>query len=814
MVKKEVNMNKSISLLTVFISLIIFSCIDDDIIERNGDIRVTASFPESRLYFVDEDSVVRVNWNKDDEIRLVTDKQFNLTYIAQYEGSITEFTPATISDKLDYNNDKVYAYYPYYSGSQSKVVQLPWTNTQNYVDGPGKYDFIYASSKIEGNELNFQFKHIFAFLEIVLPVEILLDTNDERKRGLKISSTEDLCNSIAFFDLEKEELMKETEVNQVVYIIPSDSVLENKQEISCYVAILPQSKEAEIEISLYANTFASSENIDNGKSGDLLIKKPAPEGGFKAGNVYTIYLDENQSLQERELELDALRALYDATDGDNWKDNTNWFSDKPLWEWYGLRTHGPENKVYYIDLQNNNLKGHIPNEIGNLKDLEFIWLNDNELTGTIPNTFFRNEKLRSVFLQNNKLEGKLPEEINIPFVSYLYLYNNMLTGTLSESWLKQDNLRDFRIYNNKLRGVITDKMEMSEAWLDRWPVEMIYYQQPGYGFDNIYASTDFSKDGTVITLQSHSKGNGIKIVFTGDGFSDRLIDNGYFESEMREAMEMFFLAEPFKTFREYFDIYAYVAVSENEIIGKNTVWGFTFDAYDKDTFYPTLDESSTKIRMALSKHPLFIDEKNLTIGHILNSNTNFGAEAYVGYDGKWGFARVNKDNYAGTAVIHEICGHAFGGFEDENVLDGYGDNELYETTKKLIKEHWHPKGANLNIDVTNNPDSVLWAPFLQDERYKSEGISIYEGALYHFGKGVYRASKGGVMHGGMSFTSKFNAQCRWVIYQRIMRLAGEEYSFESFLEYDAVNRAYYDSLPTDWLQHNNESKYEIKVPYR
>ena len=34
----------------------------------------------------------------------------------------------------------------------------------------------------------------------------------------------------------------------------------------------------------------------------------------------------------------------------------------------------------------------------------------------------------------------------------------------------------------------------------------------------------------------------------------------------------------------------------------------------------------------------------------------------------------------------------------------------------------------------------------------------------------------------------FNAPSRLAIYQRIMELSGEEYSFEKFLEYDAVNR--------------------------
>ena len=34
----------------------------------------------------------------------------------------------------------------------------------------------------------------------------------------------------------------------------------------------------------------------------------------------------------------------------------------------------------------------------------------------------------------------------------------------------------------------------------------------------------------------------------------------------------------------------------------------------------------------------------------------------------------------------------------------------------------------------------------------------------------------------------FNAPCREAIYRRVMKLAGESYSRDKFLEYDAVNR--------------------------
>ena len=34
----------------------------------------------------------------------------------------------------------------------------------------------------------------------------------------------------------------------------------------------------------------------------------------------------------------ALVALYAATDGENWDDNSNWLSDAPLGDWYGVTT--------------------------------------------------------------------------------------------------------------------------------------------------------------------------------------------------------------------------------------------------------------------------------------------------------------------------------------------------------------------------------------------------------------------------------------------------------------------------------------------
>lgn len=68
-------------------------------------------------------------------------------------------------------------------------------------------------------------------------------------------------------------------------------------------------------------------------------------------------------------ERDALIALYQATDGDHWAVNTNWCSDKPLSEWYGITTDS-KGKVTTIDLAENKLNGVF--ELSDFQELKKI----------------------------------------------------------------------------------------------------------------------------------------------------------------------------------------------------------------------------------------------------------------------------------------------------------------------------------------------------------------------------------------------------------------------------------------------------------
>ena len=69
----------------------------------------------------------------------------------------------------------------------------------------------------------------------------------------------------------------------------------------------------------------------------------------------------------------VLEALYRATNGPGWTDSTNWLTDAPLSEWFGVFTHGA-GRVTQLRLDGNGLSGPIPAELGPLSRLTGLGL--------------------------------------------------------------------------------------------------------------------------------------------------------------------------------------------------------------------------------------------------------------------------------------------------------------------------------------------------------------------------------------------------------------------------------------------------------
>ena len=153
----------------------------------------------------------------------------------------------------------------------------------------------------------------------------------------------------------------------------------------------------------------------------------------------------------------ALIALYNATDGDNWKDNTNWKSDMPLGEWYGVTTN-EDGCVIKLNLRNNNLNGQLIDL--NLPNLENFNCNSNSLSGSIPN-FSNLPNLRDFSCGVNSLSGSIPDFSNLPNLEELYCLDNSLSGSIPD-FSNLSNLEFFACSYNSLSGSIPDFSNLSD----------------------------------------------------------------------------------------------------------------------------------------------------------------------------------------------------------------------------------------------------------------------------------------------------------------------------------------------------------------
>lgn len=107
---------------------------------------------------------------------------------------------------------------------------------------------------------------------------------------------------------------------------------------------------------------------------------------------------------------EALVALYNAADGDNWRRSDNWMGEAPLGEWYGVTTDA-DGRVVSLSLWLNDLGGTLPPEIGNLAKLERLNLSLNRLQGPMPSEIGNLASLRELNLLANKLTGEIPPSL-------------------------------------------------------------------------------------------------------------------------------------------------------------------------------------------------------------------------------------------------------------------------------------------------------------------------------------------------------------------------------------------------------------------
>ncbi|CAM9925777.1 unnamed protein product [Scytosiphon promiscuus] len=155
---------------------------------------------------------------------------------------------------------------------------------------------------------------------------------------------------------------------------------------------------------------------------------------------------------------DVLVALYNATDGPNWKNSSNWNTDAELSEWHGVTLNG-EGRVEALWLNSHGLRGPIPKELGALSKLEQLYLQSNGLTGPIPPELGKLGALRCLYLSGNYLSGPIPPELGkLTSLKQLQLQFNQLTGHIPRQLGDLGALEDLHLRYNTLEGSIPPEL--------------------------------------------------------------------------------------------------------------------------------------------------------------------------------------------------------------------------------------------------------------------------------------------------------------------------------------------------------------------
>ncbi len=195
--------------------------------------------------------------------------------------------------------------------------------------------------------------------------------------------------------------------------------------------------------------------------------------------------------------IEALRALYQSTNGDNWNDNTGWdVTATPTVEdlnmWFGVQVL--EDRIE-IRLPANNLEGIIPPELGQATSLRSLWLPANQLSGSIPQELGQLVELEGLILSYNSLSGPIPPELGqlsrlhsflvelnafsgpippelgqLSELRNLFLSNNQLAGPIPTELTQLSKLVALRLDKNELTGPIPSELgqltDLNELWLD------------------------------------------------------------------------------------------------------------------------------------------------------------------------------------------------------------------------------------------------------------------------------------------------------------------------------------------------------------
>lgn len=196
-------------------------------------------------------------------------------------------------------------------------------------------------------------------------------------------------------------------------------------------------------------------------------------------------------------EYDALKAIYDSTNGPQWTwsnashgvpwDFSDYSSSNPCSEegWQGLECGNTTDScgtdgchLLSMNLTGYNLSGSLP-ALDSFSLLRYLYLSENSLTGLLPAVSGMPE-VQIMNFSYNSFQGQLPDTFQGLISLYLlYLSNNAFSGTIPPSMYSMPSLQYLSIYNNSIAGTVGEEVgSLAEALYLNFAHNLLHGQLP------------------------------------------------------------------------------------------------------------------------------------------------------------------------------------------------------------------------------------------------------------------------------------------------------------------------------------------------
>ena len=346
-----------------------------------------------------------VLWTPGDAIGVTSAASFNrYEYLGTENTASAEFSGDPIQGEL------FYAVYPYSGDAvmSGSVLTLELPSVQEYAEA----SFAPSSSPMvaKSGSTDLEFKNLCGLLKLNLTGTATVRSVVFRSSGRGVSgqATVDMD-----YESVPELVMSDGAGTSVTLDCGEGVALSGTVPVPFYI-VLPAGTYDDFSIEVITADGKVMTKSNSGLVINRSMVRPTSDVEFVPDEV----------LGDRE----ALIAFYNATDGPNWTDNTNWCSDEPLDMWYGVTTDH-EGRVTGIALDGNSLSGDAGNTLAPLSKLTSLECDENSLIGLDLSS---NTALTRLYCNNNSLSD-LDLSNNVALTSLNCSENSLIGLDLSHN---------------------------------------------------------------------------------------------------------------------------------------------------------------------------------------------------------------------------------------------------------------------------------------------------------------------------------------------------------------------------------------------